>query len=408
MLHTLAAPIFTHVGRRSSNNYLAKVFHILGEVELVFGIWTLIFLVSLGLSQGFAAPLAMIRSLSFIEPLFVGAIVVVASTAPIVDTASRIIRTASSILPIPKRAAMLTATLILGPLLGSLITEVAAMTVTALVINETCFSENTPQRLRYAILATLFVNISIGGVLTHFAAPPVVMVASRWGWTTGHMFLTFGVRAIAAILLNVVLLNFLFRRHLLSAKPEFSPNTSSKQNFTPAWISFIHFATLGLLVFAAHNPALIAIVLGGFVSFTVATKKYQQRLQIRQGLLVGIFLAGIVILSHPQTWWVAPLIEALNPHQLLFGSAVLTAVMDNASITLLAAQVPGLSPGLQYAVVAGALAGGGMTVIANAPNPAGYMILRDRFDEGAVSTLALAAAAILPTLVALFIFSLGI
>jgi hypothetical protein len=49
-------------------------------------------------------------------------------------------------------------------------------------------------------------------------------------------------------------------------------------------------------------------------------------------------------------------------------------------------------------VVAGAVTGGGLTVIANAPNPAGQSLL-SRYFDGGVSPLALAAGALAPTLV---------
>ena len=61
--------------------------------------------------------------------------------------------------------------LTVGPLLGSLITEPAAMTVTALVLRERYFGPESTRSFRYLTLATLLVNVSVGGVLTHFAAP---------------------------------------------------------------------------------------------------------------------------------------------------------------------------------------------------------------------------------------------
>ena len=81
----------------------------------------------------------------------------------------------------------------------------------------------------------------------------------------------------------------------------------------------------------------------------------------------------------------------------------LTAFNDNSAITYLSTLVPNFSEGAKYAVVAGAVAGGGLTVIANAPNPAGQSILKHHFEHG-VSALYLLAGALVPTLVALLIF----
>ena len=61
-------------------------------------------------------------------------------------------------------------------------------------------------------------------------------------------------------------------------------------------------------------------------------------------------------------------------------------------------------PEAKYSLVAGSVTGGGLTVIANAPNPAGFAILKGTFDDGAISPLWLAIAATPPTLVAIAAF----
>ena len=57
---------------------------------------------------------------------------------------------------------------------------------------------------------------------------------------------------------------------------------------------------------------------------------------------------------------------------LFFGAAALTAITDNAALTYLGSLVEDISDQSKYSLVAGAVAGGGLTVIANAPNPAGF------------------------------------
>ncbi len=87
---------------------------------------------------------------------------------------------------------------------------------------------------------------------------------------------------------------------------------------------------------------------------------------------------------------------------------LLTAVTDNAAITYLGSLVDGVSDGFKYALVAGAITGGGLTVIANAPNPAGVALLKDRFENETIDPLKLFLAALLPTLVAAVAFKLGV
>ena len=78
------------------------------------------------------------------------------------------------------------------PLLGSFITEPAAMTLAALMLRDRYYARGLSRRLMYATLGVLFVNVSIGGTLTPYAAPPVLMVAATCGWDLPFMLSTFG------------------------------------------------------------------------------------------------------------------------------------------------------------------------------------------------------------------------
>jgi len=117
-------------------------------------------------------------------------------------------------------------------------------------------------------------------------------------------------------------------------------------------------------------------------------------------LLVGFFLGGLVVLGAQQQWWLQPILAGLSPNAAFWGAAALTAITDNAAITYLASLVPGLSDEFKYMIVAGAVTGGGLTVIANAPNPAGYAILKGNFPDQAIGAGGLLLAALPPTLVA--------
>jgi hypothetical protein len=166
----------------------------------------------------------------------------------------------------------------------------------------------------------------------------------------------------------------------------------------PGWIIGVHLGFLALTVVAAHTPA---VFIGGFLvflAFQQASAPHQTPLDLRAPMLVGFFLGGLVIHGAGQAWWIEPVLGRLGERPLFFGATVLTAFNDNAAITYLASLVPGFSPALQYAVVAGAVAGGGLTVIANAPNPAGQAALARHFPAG-VSPVGLLAGAAVPTLI---------
>jgi hypothetical protein len=114
-----------------------------------------------------------------------------------------------------------------------------------------------------------------------------------------------------------------------------------------------------------------------------------------------------VVLGGLQQWWLQPLVAALSPRALFYGALGLTAMTDNAALTYLGSLIEGLSADARQALVAGAVAGGGLTVIANAPNPAGVALLKQGFRGGVVGVWGLLAGAALPTVVAAVAFRLG-
>jgi Na+/H+ antiporter NhaD/arsenite permease-like protein len=173
----------------------------------------------------------------------------------------------------------------------------------------------------------------------------------------------------------------------------------------PAWITTVQLAFMGFTVWVAHYPPLF---IGGFLfflAFSQATAHHQGKFDLKAPLLVGFFLAGLVVHGGLQAWWIEPVLTRLGEFPLFIGATVLTAFNDNAAITYLATLVPGFTDPLKYAVVAGAVTGGGLTVIANAPNPAGQNILQRFFPDG-VSPLGLALGALPPTIILAICFLL--
>lgn len=277
------------------------------------------------------------------------------------------------------------------------------MTLAALMLRDNYFQRGLSNRLKYATLGMLFVNISIGGTLTHFAAPPVLMVAATWQWDTPFMLSTFGWKAALAVLLNALVITWIFRRELV-AKGKIE--NDSRRAATPLAVAGIHLSFLVGAVFFAHHPVVFMGLFLLFLGFTEAYKTHQDRLILREGLLVAFFLAGLVVLGGLQKWWLQHALVGVEPTALYFLATSLTALTDNAALTYLAAQVDGVSDGFKYAIVAGAVTGGGLTIIANAPNPAGVAILKSSFDDESVSPLGLFLAALPPTCVAILAFQL--
>ena len=495
---------------RDSVDHGAELFHFLGEVEAVFGIWAIALVAAI---IGFYDWKTMVNYIShgvnYTEPLFVVVIMTLAATRPILRLSEAIIRKIAKLFGGSLIARWFT-TLTIGPLLGSFITEPAAMTISALVLARYFYELEPSQKLKYATLGLLFVNISVGGTLTHFAAPPVLMVAAPWKWTTAHMLAHFGWKAEIGILLSTVLYFLVFRRELRQLEeksiierlkdkiqeenlirldmdarfqefvtavdneqgtiaavdekvqkladevrqrlekryiPELvdrgidehlvrqafsqrfeeiklramrrglpallpdeqrgqfnDPDWDKRDDPVPVWVTIVHVFFMAWTILNAHHPQLFIPGILFFLGFAEVTKPFQNRVDLKPALLVGFFLGGLVIHGGVQGWWIEPILGNLTEIPLMLGATVLTAFNDNAAITYLSTLVPNFSDSLKYMVVAGAVAGGGLTIIANAPNPAGVSILKKYFNNE-VSPAGILAGALVPTITMLLLFA---
>ncbi|MEN8690814.1 MAG: putative Na+/H+ antiporter [Desulfobacterales bacterium] len=487
-----------------SIHYGAELFHFLGEVEVIFGLWALALLATIiGFFDWKTAVNYVSYRVNFVEPLFVVVIMTLAATRPILKLSEIVMQKIAGVLGGSLTAWWFTI-LTLGPILGSFITEPAAMTISALLMSRKFYQLQPSPKFKYATLGLLFVNISVGGTLTHFAAPPVLMVSSLWQWDTLHMITHFGWKAVLGILLANGLYFMIFRKELADLQHDFAveeikhriqtelikrkeleaefekigpkvaetldleqrlrrkideimqhiknrlekdylpellkkdadtdlikeafdkrfkeielqkmrqhipgllpedqrppfvdPEWDNRDDPVPAWLIAVHVLFMGWTIFNAHYPALFIPGLLFFLGFAQVTSPFQNRIDLKPPLLVGFFLGGLVVHGGVQGWWIEPVLGKLSEIPLMLGATILTAFNDNAAITFLSTLVPGFTDSLKYTVVAGAVAGGGLTVIANAPNPAGQSLLKKHFD-GAVSPVGLLKGALVPTII---------
>jgi hypothetical protein len=400
IIHTFSTKYFEHLAHTRPAH--SGLWHLLGEVEIVFGFWALVLAVTMVLIDGTDSMKEYVNSRNFTEPLFVFVIMVVAATRPILQTSKQLVEVLAKLIPGKGGISTYFIVLTVVPLLGSFITEPAAMTLAALMLADKFFSKDISSKLKYATIGVLFVNISIGGTLTAYAAPPVLMVAGTWNWDTAFMLTHFGWKAAIAVFINGIAVTLLFAKELAQVSTAKSP--SSESPTVPMPLVLIHIAILAGIVLFAHYPPLFIGLFLLFMGIATAYSAHQDRLILREGLLVAFFLGGLVVLGGQQQWWLQPLLVNMSSDAVFYGATALTAITDNAALTYLGSLVEGLSDEFKYSLVAGAVTGGGLTIIANAPNPAGVAILRRYFDEGAVSPIGLLVSALLPTLVALLAF----
>src|SRR5690606_10596429 len=409
IVHTFSVPFFARRAHRGGPH--SGLWHAFSEVEAVFGLWAAILIIFMGVTGGLDSAVKYMDSRNFTEPLFVFAIMVVAASRPILVMVGTTVRYLARVLPLQTSIATFLLTLTLVPLAGSFITEPAAMTLAALLLKRAFFDHSSHTRFKYMTVGVLFVNISIGGVLTSYAAPPVLMVAGSFGWDTGYMATHFGWKAALAVVINASVLTFLMRNELVAAGEHASEQTrgNSDERAPVPWIVILmHLGFLASIVIFAHHPAVFIGLMMLFVGYCTAYEHYQDKLMIKEALMVAFFLAGLIVLGGLQQWWLQDLLAGLSPAMLYWGATALTAITDNAALTYLGSLVDGTNDVRRYMLVAGAVTGGGLTVIANAPNPAGFSILKGCFPDEAISPKYLLLAALLPTLVAAAMFLLPV
>ncbi len=399
ILHTFFVTKFERIAHKFQKKSLWYNFwHLFSEVEVVFGIWSIVFLLMAVILSGHHPVVTYVESLNFTEPIFVFVIMCIAATRPVIHFAEKIILFISRHLPLSERTSYYIATMIIGPILGSFITEPAAMTVTAMILLNSFYHESVSLKFKYATIALLFVNVSIGGTLTHFAAPPVLMVANKWSWGTSHMITHFGYKSVIAIIVSTLLFTRLFRKDLNGSirKKELPENYLIPKG----WKIFVHLFFLFSVVYNAHHVIIFITIFFSFIGFMMITEKYQDKLKVRESLMVAFFLGGLITLGTMQAWWLKPLLSQMGESTIFWGATALTSITDNAALTYLGT-LASLSERARYALVAGAVAGGGLTVIANAPNPAGFGILRESFGPDGINPMRLFLWAIIPTTIAI-------
>lgn len=405
LIHTFLVSKFAKWSHRFKPDSAASIFfHLLSEVEIVFGFWAFIFLVTWSCWQGPGAAIQYQQSLNMTEPLFIFCIMILASTKPVITLARQCIlflsQSLAKVLPVSSTVVQIYILFTLGPLLGSLITEPAAITIVALLLHRMIADNKVDQSLLYSLLAIMFVNVSVGGALTHFAAPPILVVARTWNWGLTDVFINLGEAAIATVLINTTAFVLIFKEKI---KQQLSPLQVASEHI-PKGIIFIHILFLIAFVATAHYEKVFFGLFLIFIGVTTVTKKYQDNLKFKEALLVAFFLGGLIVFGSFQSWWLEPIVLALSEKALFFSAVALTAITDNAALTYLGSQVPTISEISKWALVSGAVTGGGLTILANAPNPAGFSILSSKFPNKSLNAGKLFLAALAPTAVATICF----
>jgi hypothetical protein len=389
--------------RKSSAHLFAiELLYFMGEVEVIFGLWVIPLAFVMTYFFNWETTVKYLDSLSYTEPLFVIVIMAVSATKPIIQIAEKGLAAVAALGGSSVKA-WWWSILTVGPFLGAFITEPAAMTISAVLLSKRFYLLKPSKFLAYATLGLLFTNISVGGIITDFAAPLVLVVRKPWQWDTLFMFKQFGYKVVLGIILSNLIYFQILKKYFADLELKKSKIEEAELEEIPFWITVTHLLFLLWIVIHSHHPVIFIGSFMLFLGFMIATHSFQKRLELKGPLLVGFFLAGLLVHGNLQRWWIEPLISKASDEFLMVASLILTAFNDNAIITFLATLIPSLTDTMKYAIVSGAAAGGGLTIIANAPNPAGHSLLNRFFPDG-ISALHLFLGALPATLIMASIF----
>lgn len=384
-------------------HFLSEIYFLISEVEVVFGIWLIPLLAFFSWFEGWRPALAYLNSRDYGHALYIMVVLVVIGSRPIITLAELVLEWFAR-LGKDTPAAWWWTILIVGPLLGSFIKEPAAMVLSAILLTRKFYPFKPSPLFQYATLGLLFANISVGGMLTNFASRALFIVADHWNWDMLYMLKNFGWKAVVAIISATAVYYLIFRKEF-ARFPKKLETVEKEESYQPApiWITIVHLFFLAGIVLTSETPALFIGIFILFLGFWRATLFYQKRLHLQSAILVGFFFAGLIIHGELQSWWVVPIIQKLSNIGVMEASFILSSVMDNAIVGYLTVQIPQIDDLKHYLIISGAMAAGGLTLVANAPNPLGYSILRASFDER-LSFLYLFLGALFPSLLFLGIF----
>lgn len=383
---------------------LAEMLRFLGEIEIVFALWVIPLIIVILIFYDWTTVVGYVNSKIYAEPFFIVIIMSLASTRPILQFAEKWVHFIAKKLGDTPASWWITI-MTLTPALGSFITEAAAMTIAALLLKNRFYIYGTSKKLAYGTLGLLFVNFSVGGMLTNIAAPPSLILSKCFNWSGADFFHQFGFKTLLGILLVNSLYFILFRKEFKKLK-KFKyeiEHEIKKEAKIPFWITFMNLLFITWVIFMKDNPPLF---MGGylmFLGFHHATRPHQSPLTLKRPLMVGLFLAGLALHTEFQKWWIEKILTGFGYGEMMVAGAFVTSFTENATVAYLTCLLPDLTPLIKYALVSGLIAGGGLTVIAHSPNLVGQTILKKYFRRG-VSPLYLFLGALPATLIFLAIY----
>ena len=216
--------------------------------------------------------------------------------------------------------------------------------------------------------------------LTHFAAPPVLMLARAWGWDLSYVLATSAGARCWLFRLDAGVFPG-FRRQLGTSRIAPRRRTRTSRRTRVRLPPGCYRCRRGSRPSMSRSwpgpwspPRNRALRRGFLISLFRESDGGLREPDGPEGSADGrIFLGGLVIDGGLQAWWIGPVLSRLSEATVPGGEGAhrSTTRPDHLPRVARAESARYAEP----AVVAGAVTGGGLTVIANVPNPAGQALL---------------------------------
>ena len=375
---------------------------LLSEIELVFGLWLIPLFGGYALFYSWSESLGYLTSRDYTEALYMVVIVLIVSASPLITFGEKVLEKIAR-LGKDSPTSWWWVILCLGPLSSMLLKEPGAMALLAVLLGRKFYHFRPSNAFKYVTLALLFLNVALSGLLSSFSSRSLYLLTSKRELSTYYMLRTFGWKALLGILLITSVAYLVFRKEFRKFPGRVPALERGERKKVPLWV------TLGHLLFAASvayvgNQGPLLVLLGlCFLGFYKITAIYQHTHVIKQAFFVGFFFAALLILGELQGWWIREIFPHLEALGTEVATLILSAFIDNAVVIYLVPDIFSLTDPRFYAAVVGSIAAGGLTVIANVPNPIGYTLLSPYFKRK-ISGIGLFTAALIPTLLIFLLF----
>lgn len=382
--------------------WLSESYRLLSSVDVIFIFWSVPLFLWFLYSEGYAEAIDYFNHRNYLFALFIMIMLILLESRPIVYLSECIFLTIAKIGKQSPKCWWWT--LMLGaPFSAILLKETGAMIIAATLLVRYFYKFAPSLRFSYATMGLLFSNISVGGLITDISSRALLLVSPALKGEQEFVIRHFSWKAVIAIFLSTTTYYLMFRKEF-DHFPKVVKNASIADERVPIWLICLHVLFVAAIMSVRSVPLLMIGILILYLGLHQFTIFYQNSIRVTKVCCVGLFYAGLLILGGLQEWWMLVIMHRMSDFGYMFTSYILSMFLDNVLVNYLVHNLSVATDCFLYLVIAGCMSAGGVTILANAPNIVGYLIIKPFFPTSPVSLGRLFVFALGPSLIALMTF----